>query len=285
MMAVTEPGVYDIPEEDYHADPVPEGSLSSSGARMLLPPSCPAKFHHERMHPPASKDEFDFGHAAHKLVLGSGPEIVVVDAEDWKTKAAREQRGLARDKGAVPLLLADWVKAQAMAAVLREHPLASVLFRPDRGDPEQSLFWVDDDTGIWCRARLDWLPERRNDGRLIILDYKTAQSASPEHLERAVYNYGYFQQAAFYLDGAEALNLGDDPAFLFVVQEKAPPYLITVIELDTQALCIGRDLNRRALEIYRDCRESGIWPGYSSEIELISLPAWAAKRYLEEYSA
>jgi len=33
---VTAPGVYDIPAEAYHADPVPGGSLSASGARDLL---------------------------------------------------------------------------------------------------------------------------------------------------------------------------------------------------------------------------------------------------------
>lgn len=38
---ITEPGVYDLPAEVYHADPVEGGSLSSTGARKLLPPSCP----------------------------------------------------------------------------------------------------------------------------------------------------------------------------------------------------------------------------------------------------
>jgi hypothetical protein len=51
---ITEPGVYDIAEDHYHADPVPGGSLSNSGAKKLLPPSCPAKFAYEREHPPQS---------------------------------------------------------------------------------------------------------------------------------------------------------------------------------------------------------------------------------------
>jgi hypothetical protein len=44
--------------------------------------------------PPAATEHvttFDFGHAAHKLVLGAGPEIVVVDAERWDTKAIKEE--------------------------------------------------------------------------------------------------------------------------------------------------------------------------------------------------
>ena len=44
-VVVDEPGVYDgLDEAAYHADPVPGGSLSASGAKLLLPPSCPALY-------------------------------------------------------------------------------------------------------------------------------------------------------------------------------------------------------------------------------------------------
>jgi len=33
---IRRPGLYDLPEHIYHADPVPGGSLSSTGARRLL---------------------------------------------------------------------------------------------------------------------------------------------------------------------------------------------------------------------------------------------------------
>ena len=35
---------------------------------------------------------------------------------------------------------------------------------------------------------------------------------------------------------------------------------------------VGREQNRIARERYRDCAESGIWPGYSEEIEDLELP-------------
>src|SRR5690606_30614366 len=69
-----EPGVYDnVPSEVYHSDPVPGGSLSSTGARKLAT-ECPAAFKHWLDNPEPSKKEFDFGTAAHKVVLGDGPE-------------------------------------------------------------------------------------------------------------------------------------------------------------------------------------------------------------------
>lgn len=279
-LRITEPGVYDIPDADYHADPVPGGSLSSSGVRMLLPPSCPALYRYWADHGSAPKADYDFGHAAHLEVLGAGPPVRVVDAPDWRTKAAREARDEAYAAGEVPLLAADHWTVREMASALRSNPIVRALFNTDSGRPEQSLFWVDE---VWRRARLDWLPERRGMGRVILADYKTTNCAAPDAITKAIYNYGYHQQGAWYLDGAQRLGLvGEDAAFLFVFQEKTPPYLVTVVQPDAMALRVGRDLNRRAVEVYRECLLTGRWPGYSEDVELVGLPAWAENRYLQE---
>lgn len=282
VVEITEPGIYDIPNAVYHADPVPAGSLSSSGAKKLLPPSCPARFAYEREHPPEPKDHFDFGSAAHKVVLGAGDDIVVIDADSWRTKDAKEQKALAHLDGKIPLLTHDYQQVCEMADAIRAHPIANTLFQPESGKAEQSLFWIDERSGIWRRARLDWLPDQTGDGRLIVPDYKTCRSADPEQLARDVHNFAYHRQAAWYLDGIDALDIADDAAFIFVFQEKEPPYLVTVAEVDTTALRIGRHLNRMAIAIYRDCMASGEWPAYHPDVHLISLPGWAENRYAEE---
>lgn len=276
-------GVYDMPAEEYHRDPVPGGSLSSTGARKLLAPSCPALFRHWQQNPQPPKREFDFGHAAHKFVLGDGPEIFSVPFDDWKSKAAREQRDYAYSIGVVPLLEHEVAQVHEMADALRRHPVASALFSPERGKPEQTLIWRDEETGVWRRARLDWLPDPTG-GRLIAGDYKTANSADLDSIQRSVYKFGYHMQAAWYLDGLQALGFADFPAFVFVFQEKTPPYLITVIELDVVAQRIGRERNRKALEIYRDCTAADHWPGHATDIELIALPGWAEARHDQEFS-
>jgi hypothetical protein len=276
---ITEPGVYDLPAETYHADPIPGGSLSSSGARRLLPPSCPALFRHEQLHGRKPRRVFEIGHAAHALVLGTGPELVRVEADSWRTNAAKDAAAEARERGAVPLLPDEYAEVHAMAAALRAHPVASALFDPDYGRAEQALVWRDGPSGIWRRAMLDWLPDPGS-GRLIVPDYKTTVCAAPSELSKAVHKYGYHQQHAWYVDGAQALDLGDqDAAFVFVFQEKTAPYLVTVIELDALALRIGRDLNRQAIEIYARCSESGVWPGYSDDVESVPLPAWVERAY------
>ena len=266
------PGVHDIPEADYFGA---TEALSCSGAKLLLPPSCPAMFRY-RQENPEYKDVFDFGSAAHKFVLGAGPEIVIINADDWKTKAAREERDAARAEGKTPLLPADARKVTGMATAIWQHPLASALLNPDRGGhPERSLFWTDEETGIPRRCRVDWLPEPGR-GRFIVTDYKSCSSADPAAIAKAVANYGYHQQDAWYLDGVRAL-LDEDPAFVFVFQEKTEPYLVTVVQLDEDARAAGRARNRQAIERFRDCTEAGIWPGYAEDIIPISLPLWALR--------
>lgn len=276
---ITEPGVYNLTAEAYHADPIPGGSLSSSGARRLLPPSCPALFRHEQLHGRKPRRVFDIGHAAHALVLGTGPELVKVEADNWRTKASQQAAAEARERGAVPLLPDEYAEIHAMADALHAHPVAGALFDPDFGRPEQTLAWQDAQSGIWRRAMLDWLPDPGR-GRLIVPDYKTTTCAAPSELSKTVQKFGYHQQHAWYVDGAQVLDLGDqDTAFVFVFQEKTAPYLVTVIELDALALRIGRDLNRQAIEIYADCSRSGVWPGYSDDVESVPLPAWVERAY------
>lgn len=284
MTEITVSGIYDdMPADEYHADPVPGGSLSSGGARKLLPPSCPAKFRWWADNGQESTADFDFGHATHKLVLGKGPEIAVIDADSWRSNAAKEAAEIARETGKIPLLVPAFERAQAMEAALRAHPQAGPWFEPGTGEAEQSLFWRDGEFGVWRRARPDWVPHWRSsvDGRLILPDYKTCHSADPVALSKAMDQHGYEQQAAWYIDGAEALGLSapDSTAFVFVFQEKTPPYLVTVCTPDVVALRRGRMRNRIALSIYRECVESGEWPGYSDKVEVLPLPIWSENEF------
>lgn len=278
---ITEPGVYDIDVESYHDDPVPGGSLSSTGARRLLPPSCPAKFKWEQDHrhetDPINRT-FNLGHAAHKLVLGDGPELVRIDADSYRTKDAKTARDDALASGRVPLLPTEWMQVHDMAAALRAHPV-SALIDPTRGKAEQTLVWQDELTGIMCRARIDWLQPGA------VVDYKSTLSGDTEHLGRASDQHGYAQQADFYLDGIRALGLGDENTpFVFIAQEKEPPYLITPFQLDPTALSIGRRRNIAARQVYRHCVETGYWPGHvhdPDEIVWVSLPPWVERREAE----
>lgn len=283
-LVITEPGVYEIPNLAYHADPVPGGSLSSTGARRLIEPSCPAKFAWAREHGEEPKATYDFGHVAHLHVLTEGEVVEVVDAPDWRTKDAREQRDVARAAGRVPILTKDLAVVEAMAAAIKDHPIAGVLFAPGAGLPERSLFWRDQHAEIWRRARLDWMRHTGPSDRFIGVDYKTAAAADLDSLQKAIHRHGYHCQASWYLDGIKALGLspGGDPSFVFVFQEKEAPYVVTVVELDMKSLAIGRLLNRRAIDTYVQCTRTGRWPGYAEDVVLVDLPHWVANEYTDQ---
>lgn len=274
-VVITEPGVYDIPDHVYHGDPVPAGSLSVSGAKKLLPPSSPAVYKHERENGQPHKRVFDIGHGAHFQVLGVGPELVILDYPDWRTGKAQVERDAAYAAGKVPLLEHEFVQVRDMATALRRHPRAADVLSGD-GLPEQSLFWRDPDTGVWCRARPDWMTPDR------IVDYKTCNEVTLEAISKTIYNFGYHQQADWYSGGASLLDVvAPDAPFYFVFQSKTPPYLVVVVELDEFALDAGRARNERARQIYAECMASGRWPGPADDqIELVSLPPFA--RRLEE---
>ncbi len=274
-LELTEPGQYGgVTAEQYHADPVPGGSLSSSGARALLPPSCPALFRHRQLHGQPPKAEFDFGHAAHRLVLGAGAGVAEIEADNWRTNAAKAARDEAYAAGLVPLLSKDLATVHEMADALRTHPEAAALLATGTGDPEQVVIWRDDHTGVMCRAMFDWLRHRPANGRRVLLDYKTCASAEPSDLAKAVANYGYHQQDDWYRSAVRSID-GQTPGMVFIFQERTPPYLVTVAELDPTARRIGAARNEWARQVYAHCTATDRWPSYVEGIHEIFLPRWA----------
>lgn len=279
----TTPGVYaDLSHDDYHAHP----ALSSTGARLLTDPSCPALFRYKMDHPERPATEvLEVGQAFHTLAFGVGPEVVTIPAEILasngaaSTLAAKAFVAESRAAGQIPLKAEKVAEIRAMVAALRADPIFTAATAT--GAPEVSLFWTDL-YGVECRARLDWLPTPGK-RRLIVPDLKSARTAHPASFaRRACVDHGYAQQADWYLRGLRALGLADDrAAFVFFPQEKEPPYLVQPIQLDSEAMRVGEILNDRALETYARCMESGHWPGYHDGVALVSLPSYYTQPILE----
>ncbi len=270
-----------VSEENYHAD---RGSLSFSGAKLLLPPSCPAKFRERRDNPPKPKREFDFGHLAHRILLRKGADIAVLNpavhglkrdgtvADSPRATATwKDAEAKARARGATPVHIDDARAAVRMVREVRAHPEAGPLF--ERGHAEVALYHTDPLTGVRLRARTDWMTTR--DDRLTIVDYKTAANANRDIWMRKAYDLGYHIQFAWYVTLVKRIKWSDNPAFLFVVQEKTPPYPVSVIEMDADAYRLGCKRMNEAIEIYRQCTATDTWPGYGDGIQTGSLPPWA----------
>ncbi len=278
---------FDITAADYHADRFGEEdrqpSLSSGIARLLLAKSPRhAWFAHPRLNPnyqEKHEPKFDVGTVAHQVLLEGNANIVVVEANDWRTKAAKDTRELAVEDGLTALLAGDWENVLAMVAVCRsqlhEVDVDPVPFRD--GKPEQCIVWHEPN-GVCCRALIDWL----HDGGAHVSDYKTTRaSANPEQWTRnRLYEIGADVQVAFYSRGLERLT-GVRPEWRYVVQETYPPYELSVIGLAPSVLEFGAAKVDRAIELWARCLERDEWPGYPRRVAWAELPAWEEARWLE----
>lgn len=265
-----------LPMADYLAEP----ALSGGGSRKLLPPHAPAVYQWERKHPTGPSDAMELGSAIHQVVLGDIEErIRYVDAASWQGKAAQAERKALRAEGLIPLLAKQREDVEGSAAAIKAHSLASRLFAPGSGRSEVSMFWTDPETGVPCKGRLDWLPGKRR-GRLLFPDLKTAASADPQKWAKSAADFGYHIQADWYLGGLRQLGLADETAaFVFVVVEPKPPYLLKVCQIDAEDLAIAAYLNRKARRLYAECVRTDTWPGLSEDVETVSLPAYYRSRH------
>lgn len=281
MKAITEPTViYDLDEAEYHAH---QGSLSASGAKMLSgDEACPAKFRWRQDHPEI-KAAFDFGHAAHRLVLGKGNEIEILTNEDgepftsMRTNAAKAAEDAAREAGLIPMLEDEFARAKAVADAVQADPIAGPLFT--EGQAEVSLFWPDAETGVVRRARLDWVRNMVPGSRTLIGDLKTARNASRVGFGKSAADFGYAVSAANYIDGLIACGIAEDPVFLLVAVEKTEPYVVSTYQVDEDDLRIGRYLMREALHTYARCVAEDRWPGYQTEVESLELPYYYTRKF------
>lgn len=256
---IKEPGIYDgVPMADYVADPCPEPS-ANKGTLLKIIQKKPLHAHYYHPRLGGNIEEIsaaaNLGSAAHTILLG-GPEIESIDADNWRTKAAREARDTAISEGKIPLLAKQYGIAYLMADTAQKtlgqlvNPLAD-------GDAEQTMLWQEDNT--WCRARFDWLSK----DRALAIDYKTTIDANvAKWIRNSLVPFGYDLGVAHYRRGVEQLAFVA-PRFLFLIQENKPPYACSIAELGERHLEFARAKWNFSMRIWRECTASGKWPGYT----------------------
>lgn len=273
------PGVYRMPPDIYHRDPVIGGSLSSTSLRKMLPPDgCPAKARHYLDHPGqrSPSESMEFGSAAHHLVLGETTKVIRMDVTNWRSSTDRKERDQHRAEGRIVVKAADWQRVEEMAAAIQTDEWATRLL--SAGEPEVVIVWRDEPTGLMVRAMFDRLALDHQGRVLPFPDYKTTTDASPEGAGKSTDRFGYHQQIELYAAGIRAVFPERDPIGFLVFQEVEPPYIVQVYPLDPVARRIGQARNRGALDIYAHCTETGQWPGYVPSPHDLSLPRWAEIR-------
>lgn len=233
-------------------------------------------------HPDAPTPAMEIGSAVHAAVLEPArfaAEYVCGPLIDGRPPDRRTTIGkqawlrAEQEAGGRELLgAAAWADCTGMRDAVWSHPYASRILSA-RGVNEVGMAWTDVERGVKLKGRLDRftvLP----DGWPAIVDLKTAVDGSKAAFERAIADHKYHQQGALYVDGAYLLQ-PVHRRYVFIVVEKAPPYVVAVYELGDDSLDQGRFEVARNLDTLVRCRKTGKWPGYNDDLDLVELPHWA----------
>ncbi len=283
---ITAPGIYpDMPAAEYFADPCPVASLTQSIAKILIDQSPMHAWHaHPKLNSNYQHDDdtkFDAGNCAHKMLIGRGKDIVVLDQfNDWRTKAAQTTREELAQAGKLGVLGKTARRASAMVNSAHDQLILrglSEAFQPGHGDGELVIAWNERD--IWFRQMIDWL----STDRCMFWDYKTTDmSVAPYTISRMMATAGWPIQAAMAERGLGAVDpLGYRRRYLFVVQEAYVPYQLVVVEIGEAALTMGRKMLDHAANIWAGCMRANIFPGYPLEIITPEYPGWAESQWVE----
>ena len=81
-------------------------------------------------------------------------------------------------------------------------------------------------------------------------------------------------QAGFYVNVLEGATGIRPEQFIFCCVEKKAPYAVSVLAADQEMIEQGWRQALRELDVLATCKKANTWPGYSDQIETVSLPNW-----------
>ena len=277
-------GFVEMPDVDYFARP----ELSKSMTDKLN--KSPAHFHaYINGEDTPATDAMKFGSAYHHWVLENDTfwdhyadkpeglkkptdaqlnakkpaEKTIKQIEEWKKFTASIQ-------GKTVIKAADLEKIRNMRQVLEQHPMAAKLLFQNTLHTEIAMFWKDLDTNIPCKAKADLIRKGH-----VMVDLKTTEDASPAGFSKSCAKYRYHVQAVSYSGGYRQITGEYVKAFVFVAQEKTPPYAVATYTLSAESLLEGEIQYNKNLATYTECMLKEKWPAYSDDIEELTLPGWA----------
>lgn len=264
------PGIHQISMSEYLA----LKALSSGLCHTLLTYSpYHAKWEQDNR-PDDPSIESDIGTAIHEALLEGRDRIVEIEADDWRSKAAREARDAVRAAGKIPMLARTAALIEpavsAAKAYIASSEIAGVL---DAGKPEETLIWQEG--AVTCKARPDWLDTIRP---LMLHVKTTGGSAEPNSwIRNQLVPSGYDVSMAFYERGFYQLMNGDNSFQLmnvFLVIEQQEPHGCSLIGLDPAMRDLAAKKADRAIRTWRECQLEGRWPCYPTRIAYAEPKSW-----------
>lgn len=227
-------------------------------------------------HPREDTRALRLGRAIHCAVLE--PErwereyVARPDFGDLRTKAAKQARAewlVDLPAGVEVLEPEEYELAERCGRAVREHPVAASLLRGGRA--EEVVTWTDEETGLACKARLDFITPA------YVLDLKSTRQTTLRAIWRDFASRLYHGQVAFYQEGAIATQRiphDAEPPRIIAVQT-VEPFDVIAARMTREDLERGTGLFRSLLRQYADCQAVDLWPGLAPNLVEVDLPAWA----------
>lgn len=242
-------------------------------SRLKVLDESPKHFRHAEQNPTPQTEAQALGCYVHTATLQ--PDQVSAEYAIWtggRRQGAAWDTFCAENADKAILREQDIAEAAGMIAALRAHPYVVALLADSDTVIEDVVTWLDE-SGTDCKGR----PDIRNRRRKLIADVKTAKSAEVGRFGHDVTRYKYHGQLAFYADGIAAAEGWTSEEHVLIVVEKIAPYDVAIFPVGADAIAAGREKYRELLTLYRECVESGNWPGRYPEpvtLDATNLPPW-----------
>jgi exodeoxyribonuclease VIII len=259
------PGIYyDLPAEEYHAQP------GASYSRLKQLARSPAHLKAYMDAPNEITTARTIGTVVHQLVLEPDrPHWWAVKPEGMSFATKEGKAWRAQQQATVFLSEDDWTRCRRMADNILNHPEAAPLLV---GQSEVSVFGTCEQFDLPVKCRIDKVEELA-----LLVDIKTYDDAREHAFRQQVMSMKYYLQAAWYLDLWNAFSPDKKTGFVNIVVEDKAPHNVMVWPMAKRAIEKGREEYNRLLPIYAQCLRSGEWPGYDNTLKELDLPAYCYK--------
>lgn len=279
-------GVYeDMPADEYHSiDAVNASTLkefAKSGRHGLHYLACPST---------TPTGAMLFGSALHTAILEPDEYEETATPRDDIGPGAEVGHRKAREESPDALILRKgwYEEIGSIMGAIDAHPVASDMLTAEGGRNELTLIWritrnIDgQDIEIPCKARVDRFLPMYTAGEMdepgpCIVDLKTTKDAGADGFERAIGNFGYHVQFAWYALGVFSTKLAPDilkTCYTVVAVEKSAPYAVAAYRINEATMAQGISEVKHALSRYVQYRLHGHAPHPSEAMIPLGLPVW-----------
>ena len=267
----------DLPETDYHSQTGEKTPLFSySTAKRIIQESA---YHAHMYHPLLGGEKKEptkpmiKGSIIHGMILGGGPDISILNFDNYKTKVAQETKAAVIAEDKIPILQKDMDNLRVAVACIKAKIQILAPYFFDSHESELSIRW-EMDNGVKTQSRFDWIQHETG----LIIELKTTKDANPRVLDKYSNTLGYEIQLSTYMQAAEKTwpDMAGRFKWKFIFIEPEAPYMISVNDVDSSMFWLGDSELRRASKKWKECLESDNWPGYGENT--ISAPPWAVSR-------